>query len=257
MPGLVLFPRIAKSWKIGRSNLHSFSMNSAQDPPATRRPVFVGIFILILAGVLGLACVVAVVGPTKLLQHAFLLLGEDTAYAPGYSEKAFQEVQIGSSKEAVVAHLGNPLREDSAAPHTLWIYSPTPQASFKTSGQPDAMSTYTVFKFGTNGVLTDVYGQVLESSEKGLFGVQTTISMGNGSNSLSLTRKQIDALTTAGITPEAIEARFGAPQAQFNTQVSTWLIYSHSPGSKDYRLRWIGVDSAGKVSRKRSEIYWD
>jgi hypothetical protein len=38
-----------------------------------------------------------------------ILFPFDTAYAPGYSEAAFRSVQIGDSREEVIARLGEPL----------------------------------------------------------------------------------------------------------------------------------------------------
>jgi outer membrane protein assembly factor BamE (lipoprotein component of BamABCDE complex) len=70
--------------------------------------------------------VLAVTAVAAVAVHAFLLdgldgwllaraMGDDTTYAPHYSDAAFRRVQIGMNREAVDRLLGPPLRE-------VWVY---------------------------------------------------------------------------------------------------------------------------------------
>ncbi len=211
-----------------------------------------------LAGTGALAgAAVLYVSPLAVLRHGVMFLSEDSEFAPGYSESAFRRVAAGDSEASVRAALGAPLSDFSAEPFIAWLYAPDPQPDFPATGQADPTVSYTVIRFGEDGRFAGGFGQIAHGSSGGLLGAQITLSYGDGVNSLALKNAEIERLKAEKATPEQIEARFGAPIARFESLAARWLQYSRSPGSKNYRLRLIGIDREGRVCSKRRELYWD
>ena len=50
----------------------------------------------------------------------------ETRYAPGYSQEKFQAVDVGQSRDEVLARLGEPLRKWGHATTESWAYSESP-----------------------------------------------------------------------------------------------------------------------------------
>lgn len=65
----------------------------------------------------GLLILVVAVGPEG---YFFPYPAIDTRFAPGYSEQAFQQIQIGMTKEEVLQRLGPPLNNVG---DFVWIYA--------------------------------------------------------------------------------------------------------------------------------------
>lgn len=208
-------------------------------------------------GVLVLAAVIYV-GPIEILRHFVMRLTEDTKYAPGYSERAFQQIAVGDSEASVRTALGAPLLEGKAEPYIRWLYAPDSSPAFEVSGSyPDFRYSFTAVTFGEDATFVDAFGQISHGSSKGLFGVSGSGSFGDGMNTLGLTQAQIDKLKAEKATMKEIEAKYGKPSATYTSRVARWLQYSTSPGSKNYRQRAIGIDREGKVCQKQSEFWWD
>ena len=215
-------------------------------------------WILLVAATAIVLGVVVYVGPLGTLGHIIMSLSEDTEFAPGYSERAFQQIAIGDAEASVRAALGAPLSERRVEPYVCWLYAPDPAPEFEANGSyPDIQFSFTAIEFEEGGTFAGAFGQISNGSSKGLLSVSASASFGDGMNTLSLTQAQIDMLKEEQATPQEIEARFGKPSAIFKSRVAKWLHYSHSPGSTHYRQRFIGIDRNGKVCRKRSEFYWD
>ena len=58
----------------------------------------------------------------------------DTEYAPGYTARAFDAVNLGYTREAVVSRLGEPLSSYDTEPFQQWVFSDDHQSSFAESG---------------------------------------------------------------------------------------------------------------------------
>lgn len=215
-------------------------------------------WIVLGAAIFLLAGIVAYVGPVAILRQVTILLSEDTEYAPGFSERAFRKIQLGDTEATVRATLGAPLRIDDAKPYVSWLYGPAPAPEFEADGTyPDVRFSFTAIRFDENGTFDGAFGQISRRSGTSLLGASATVSIGDGANTLSLTKAEVEKLKAAKTTPGQIAARFGKPQASFESRVAKWLVYSRSPGSRNYRQRLIGTDRDGNVCRKVSEIYWD
>ena len=52
-----------------------------------------------------------------------LISDDDTVYAPGFGEKAFDTLTLGCSQQDVVRKLGPPLAERRWQEHLIWYYS--------------------------------------------------------------------------------------------------------------------------------------
>lgn len=230
----------------------------AEKTGKVKRPFSITIISLIAIGTL-LVGVVIYVGPRKLLESVVISLTEDTAYSPGYSESAFEQIAIGDTEANVRGTLGLPLREWSEEPFVRWLYAPEPSPEFEADGSyPDIRFSFTTIEFGQDRTFVDAFGQISQESSTTILGSSGSASfLADGSNTLSLTQEEIDKLKNEKATPEQIEARFGKPRAIFESRVVNWLQYSFSPGSTDYRQRLIGLDRDGRVCRKVNDIYWD
>lgn len=203
----------------------------------------------------------AFIGPREIFRNLYISLTEDTVYSAGYSEVAFQEIEIGDAEAIVNSSLGVPLYEAGQVPYIKWLYTPDrePIEAFETEEKyPDTRYSYTVVTFGEEGNFMGAHGQLSHRSSSSPGGVSSGATIfGNGVNTLALTDADIAELKELGATTESVADRFGKPQAEFDSRVVKWLTYSRSPGSKNYRKRKIGLDENGKVCRKVSEVWWD
>lgn len=60
-------------------------------------------------------------------EHFFAtVFGEDTVYAPGYTEAQFVRVKLGADEAAVLLALGEPVSRSSRHGTSHWIYSRSP-----------------------------------------------------------------------------------------------------------------------------------
>ena len=209
---------------------------------------------IVLAVCAALLAAVLYVGPAKILGDFIMRVTEDTQYAPGYSERAFQQIGVGDTEAAVKAALGAPLSESKAEPYVSWLYAPDAHPDFEASGRyPDMRFSFTEIKFDQERAFLGAFGQISYGSGGG----SGSGAWGDGVNTLGITQAQIDEFKSAKATTKEIEAKYGKPNAAYESHVVRWLTYSTSPGSKNYRLRAIGIDRDGKVCRKQSEFYWD
>lgn len=170
-----------------------------------------------------------------------------TTYAPQYSETAFRSLQLGDSEQHVLQTLGQPLARIPTTPYTEWVYSDQDQTGFSQHGKATLRGTFTLFKFGTNGALRHVSGQIVRGSGE--------IVTGNGQNHLRLVAPDIKGLL--GTTTETVQARFGVPESIYEYRSTVILQYSKSPTGGSYRKREIGIDSRGRVAHIWSEVYED
>ena len=169
----------------------------------------------------------------------------DTEYAADYSEKAFDAVQWGDTREMVVSRLGEPLSSHDAEPFRQWIYSDHQQPEFAESGIGNG--SYTTFTFDASGRVTNVFGQKQQTAN--------SFRMGDGENFLKLNDESFKHFH--GATMDEIRTRFGEPVAVYDYRASKLLVYSRSPSSSHYLLRQIGTDENGKVVHIWNSIYWD
>jgi hypothetical protein len=117
----------------------------------------------ILPGTLALIliAVISVIGPLNIVTSVVISLSEDTEYSAGYSESAFQKVEVGTGEAAVRSVLGAPLKESAAKPYMRWLYTPTtePVREFEENGgYPDIRFSFTTVDFGEDGLFTDAFG---------------------------------------------------------------------------------------------------
>lgn len=231
--------------------------NLIAKPP--RRLPRLGIVVL-LAFALLIGAVIFI-GPLNIITGLMITLTEDTEYAPGYSERSFRAIKVGDSEASVRHALGTPFEETPTSPYLRWLYTPNPEAiaSFEKQGDyPDIRYSFTTIDFNETHIFTKAFGQISHGSSSSPLGVSGSATIfGDGTNSLSLSNAEIDKLKASKTTPQQIEARFGRPQARFDSKTALWLTYSRSPGSKNYRQRKIGFDGKGRVCRKVDEIWWD
>lgn len=197
------------------------------------------------AGVTGLAAASVTSVAVLAVGVAILWSNFDTEYAPGYSERAFDRIEIGDSHESVLAALGEPLSSRPSKPYVRWIYSADDQRSFARDGS--RRGTYTEFWFRPEGRLEFVTGQTSTSPGIVLFG--------NGANHLGLRDEEIRALD--GASTGQIRDRFGAPRAIYEYRATTVLSYSRSPSSGNFHLRQVGLDSRGRVVHILRSVYFD
>lgn len=175
----------------------------------------------------------------------FYLMGFDTQYAPGYSHKAFNSLQLGDMEERVYSLLGSPFSTHDTEPYVEWIYSAKEQRRFARDGV--GRGTYTTFRFDESGRVKLVSG-VRQTSA-------STVVFGDGQNHLGLTEAQIKPLK--GSTQDEIRRQFGPPRAVYEYKAVKLLSYSRSPSSANYHLRSVGLNRAGKVVHIWREVYWD
>ena len=198
------------------------------------------------------------VNPKFVLAETMMRLSEDTQYAAGFSESAFREIRVGDSVASVQKRLGRPLKSVKVAPYSVWLYAPKKHPQFADSGRyPDMRYSYTAVRFDKNGHFEKAFGQLNRTKTAGLVSVQVTASLGNGQNTLRLTDAQIQKLKQEKVTQAEFRKRLGGPSQKYTSDVVEWLEYSRSPGSNNYRIRKIGINGNGKVSKIRSELYWD
>ena len=176
---------------------------------------------------------------------ALLWASFDTEYAAGYTEKAFRDVRLGDTREAVLSRLGEPISSYDTEPFRQWIFSDNQQPSFAESGVGNG--TYTIFTFDVSGTVKNVSGQTQPSAN--------TIRIGDGENFLRLKGEEVKNLH--GTTLDEIETQFGQPVAVYDYRASKVLYYSRSPSSSHYHLRMVGIDEDGKVVHIWRSIYWD
>lgn len=211
---------------------------------------------LVFAGALALGILIA--GPRNVLMNTFLLISEDTEYAPGYSLKAFRSLEVGLSEAQTRAALGDPLEQRSVEAYTQWLYSPDPNLKYNASGIVDAVNpSYTEFRFDAEGLLTDIIGAIAINGTNNGLGGSFRLMVGPGVNTLSIPAEEIEALKGKASPTSAVRERFGAPQSIFESRVTHWLLYSRSPSGGNYRQRAVGIDADGNICAINDEIYWD
>jgi hypothetical protein len=216
------------------------------------------LWIILGAGAVLLLAAVFYVGPIELLRRLVMNLTEQTKFAPGYSEGAFQKIAVGNSEADVRAALGAPLLEDRVEPYVSWLYAPVPSPDFEASGRyPDARFSFTAMKFSEDGVFVEAIGQISPGSSQNALGASGSTLMGDGVNTLGLTEAQIAKLKSDKATAREVEVKHGKPNATYTSRTLRWLRYSTSPGGENHRVRAIGIDRDGKVCEKQSEYYWD
>ncbi|MCU0781536.1 MAG: hypothetical protein MUF04_10615 [Akkermansiaceae bacterium] len=81
--------------------------------------------------------------------------------------------------------------------------------------------------------------------------------MGDGANPLALSKAEIETFKTAKVPPAEIEAKFGKPQAIFESKVVKWLTYAGGSFSSSHYIRKVGIDRAGNVCEKIESIWWN
>ena len=167
---------------------------------------------------------VVFIGPLEILSSVVVSFSEDTEYAPGYSESAFRKTAIGDTEASVRGAIGTPLSESKAEPYVRWLYAPNPSPEFEADGSyPDIRYSFTTIDFGDDGTFVDAFGQISGGSSTGSLNVSGSGSFGDGVNTLSLTKAEIEKLKAEKATLEQVEARFGTPRAIFESQVTKWL----------------------------------
>lgn len=94
-------------------------MNNKSRLPLQRHLSFIFLLIPLTLTVLscGLFILLFAFGPEG---YFFPYPAIDTRFAPGYSEQAFQQIQVGMTKEEVWKRLGPPL---NGVDEPVWIYS--------------------------------------------------------------------------------------------------------------------------------------
>lgn len=176
---------------------------------------------------------------------AFFIFTFDTQYAPGYSHRKFDALQLGDSQAHVLTLLGTPFATETTEPFVAWIYSQDHQTDYAQTGE--GMGTYTAFRFDPSNQLVAVTGQRQTSANSFVFG--------DGLNYLQLTESQIQALK--GLPQREIALRFGPPTAVYESRATQLWRYSRSPSSANYHFRAVGLNAEGRVVKIWREIYWD
>jgi hypothetical protein len=90
-----------------------------------------GVAILVAIGALTVALAVAqfVCEDDLFGETVFLISGEDTAYATGYTWKKFRSLRVGDSEERVRAELGEPLEVVEVPEGRVLVYSRSPSST--------------------------------------------------------------------------------------------------------------------------------
>lgn len=198
------------------------------------------------------------------LQDAFRMLSEDTEYAPGYTEQAFNSLKIGQTVEDVESKLGKPLRSKTNVPLSRWLYAPEVPKDFESNGHyPSMEKECNVITFDKDGVFLESHGQSAGTIDRPdrdgnvmiISGLMSPDGVTPGP--LGITRQVRDELKNTKISSTAFLERFGPPQAKYITRAVKWMVYSHSPSGGDYRQRMVGIDEDGRVCEKWSQFYWD
>lgn len=206
-----------------------------------------------MAGILVVLVALLWLDPRPAIASLWLTLTEDTEYAPGYTEDAFRAIAPGAPEFDVRVALGDPFEELDVEPYRAWLYADDAEARFDADGSLSRATSFTEFRFDLEGRLTGVAGGLHES----LGGGEYRITVGAGVNSLGLDGARIDELVANGAEREDVELLFGQPLDRFEAHEVRWLHYSRSPGSRNHRIRAMGIDAEGAVTRKRAEPYWD
>jgi hypothetical protein len=205
--------------------------------------------VLLVAGI-------AIVGRHAMVVAASVFALGDTEYAEGFDEAAFRGIALGQPEASVHTTLGAPLEERPTAPFTLWLYATDPVPGFAVDGSlPGGQTSFTCLHFDEHGGFEGASGQVARGVSWGLFGASTSVTIGDGENTLKLTDAEIERLR--GTNGDSIARRFGPPDARYTSQVVRWLHYSRSPGSTHHRQCRIGIDRDGRVCAKIDRLYFD
>ena len=219
-------------------------------------------------GALVLALLAGVAFQADLRESAarfWLVVSEDTRFAPTARERAFAKISVGDSEASVRSLLGAPGLVRRAEPYSVWLYAPDPCPSFIETGVVDSMADYslTVIRFDEDGRFFDADGQFVRSHSRGASPPMRSWSTGAGCNLLTLGFDEIIALKQADARASDIVGRFGEPQAKFESRAVRWLDYSRpvpglSPsqliGSRNFGLLSVAIDESGRVSRTLTEI---
>lgn len=91
---------------------------------------------------------------TALLVVISLSACTDTTYAPGYTQEAFDTVQMGDSAERVLELLGEPLSKDDAKFRTKLRFSDRNDVVYAIGRNPDEMSVVDIQIWDKDGELT-------------------------------------------------------------------------------------------------------
>lgn len=183
----------------------------------------------------------------KILVAAFT----DTEYAAGYSEAAFNSIEMGESKAEVLRLLGPPLSTYVATPHSNWLYCGSDHPGFREDG--GISGTFSLFEFDAAGRVTKTLKQTETDRSSGLLTTSITTTM----DSVPLGDSTGSEDPWVGKTRAEVEARFGPPQHVQDRFATEVLIYSRSPSSTHYMFRRIGIDAGGLVVDKQQYFWWD
>ncbi len=91
-----------------------------------------GIFLLFfVAAVIGFCVILEQLSPYEsITEEVFLLVDRDTQYAPGYSQQAFGQIQVGDSEARVQSLIGSPLSSQDSGNGSKWLrYSCSPRST--------------------------------------------------------------------------------------------------------------------------------
>ncbi len=212
----------------------------------------------LLAAVLAFVALVAAMlrAPLSTRQHLFVSAFGDTEYAPGYSERAFEQLLLGATRADVITALGPPFGEHSVQPVHFVLYADQPADDFAETGSLRGIERYTCLLFDSEGKFESMFAQISLRTGLGSWTTQLDTD-GTGANPLRVDARQIETWKNAGATPAEIQARFGPPTATHRNDTVRWMQYSRSPSDGDYQRRWIGLDRDDRVCFKRAEAYCD
>jgi outer membrane protein assembly factor BamE (lipoprotein component of BamABCDE complex) len=150
------------------------------------------------------------------LLWAFVAVACDhTTYAPGYSEAAFKQVEIGMSRGEVEALLGEALATEDATPGEVWIYGDPNGKHQGPRTWKFALAGLPVVSFAQNGVVVAAYD-----------------APGIG----------------PGMSLERVRSLLGEPAERHLLKDVLVLHYSVPGDSGHSEIRIIGIDSKGRVS---------
>lgn len=153
------------------------------------------------------------------LYIAYLMFfAHETRFAPGYSEKAFQQVDIDWTRDQVVAALGEPLFSEFYGEDFAWSYVSSVRTCW-----------YDSISFDHSGKVINVQGMQLPGSR----------------------------LALKGKTREEVLNELGEPVWRSEGPESELMVYSEQAANSNFKIRYILVGEDGKVDTKKSEFFRD
>lgn len=159
-----------------------------------------------------------------------------TKYAPNFSKVAFEKLQPGTSKEEVIAALGEPLSRRTNAEREAWCFGEVERSAAEKESSAFATEVRFDARPGPPCILFDHQGVAIEALRDRDGGLASLI----------------------GRSRTEVETKLGKPTRTRPASVHTVLYFSAPAGDDDsYENYSVVLDERGRVVRTVHYTLWD